>query len=62
MKVVFLVLLVLSGWACAADGDSDLLYAKFVEIDDETTRLFQAAACNSYVDSLACDFPGTDIL
>jgi hypothetical protein len=58
-KIIFLLLL-LPGWVYAADGDSDLPYAEFVEVDDATAKVFQEAGCEK--DTMACGFPGNDVL
>jgi hypothetical protein len=60
MKGLILFFLCLAVLAHAADGDTE--YAQFTRVDDETAKMFQRAACMLYADSLACSFPGNDIL
>jgi hypothetical protein len=62
MKAILLLLFfVLSGWVYAADGDSNLPFAEFVQVDDETMKVFQTASCQKERAS-TCSFPSPYVL
>jgi hypothetical protein len=58
---LLLLLLLLAGWVYAADGDSDLPYAEFVQVDDETMKVFQKASCQKERTAI-CSFPSPYVL